>query len=307
MQKYLKILLLFTVLNFRILSAEKYRGEVFLLLRDPISTSLGNLGVSYPLSPGTSFLNPSLTPFLPSHLYLTHYEMYNGFISLENIYLKLPYFENISILFSHLHSQPIEVTELIDNSLGISEGNVEIIGKHQFKFSLFNLSFGREVNENSLFGLNIKIFRESFSDYFENGTGVDIGYQYHYDKTLNIGIVLRDALFTLLKGNSIESISPSISFGLTKETQKLLLSLEADIFTDGPYPGAIINVGKVTMDIKAGAQYKPKENLSIRLGFYRGYINAGAGIQFGKFQLDYSITPNPELYITHKVGIGRCF
>ncbi len=305
--KFLKSLLFLSILNFGILSGEKYRGEVFLLMRDPISTSMGNIGSSYPLSPGSSNLNPSLTPSLSSHLYLTHYEMYKGFISLENIYLKLPFMQNSSVLLSYLHSQQIEVTELIDNSLGVSEGNIQITGKHPYKFYLLNLSFGKDVKENFFFGLNVKMFRESFSDYFANGVGVDLGYYYRYNNTLNFGIVLKDALFTLLKGSSIESIAPSMSLGITRETQNLLLSFETDIFTDGPYPGAILNIGSITMDIKVGAQYNPKENLSIRLGFYRGYINAGAGLKIGKIQLDYSLTPNPELYLTHKLGVGTCF
>lgn len=309
MQKLLIILSVWLIFNVDLVLAEKYRGEVFRIINDPASTAMGFTGVSYPVSLPSTIMNPASLSFAQDGAYFSHFELYGGFISLENLCFKYNTERSdvtSGFYLTFLHSDPLEITQLRDANLGIVEGNIEVTGKDAYKFYLFTFAFGREVNEFSNFGLNLKLFRENFSNYQENGAGLDIGYIITF-KDLNLGVTVRDAIFSFFTGNSSETSSPSINFGITKINRELIWNVETDIFTDGHYPGSLLNVSNFSFDLKAGVEYRPTESLGLRLGFYRGYFNAGAGLKIKRFNIDYSISPNPELYTTHKIGAGLCF
>lgn len=309
MQKSLKSVLLCYLLGIGFVSAEKYRGEIFLLLRDPVSTAKGNTGVSDPQSLGTILLNPSLVNLVSPGAYFSHFEGYNGLIAVENLSVKIDIggvLNKSAINIFYLHSDPLEVTKLKDENLGIVEGNIEVIGTHLYRFFLLSWITGKEISKKSYFGVSIKLFRESFYNYAENGAGVDLGYFIHL-KNLAVGITARDVFFSIFKGKSLEVAYPSFVLGLTKISKSMNWIMEAELFSDGPYPGAIISLGRLSMDFKFGAEYRPTDNLAVRIGFYRGYFNGGAGINWKKLNLDYSISPNPELNVTHKIGAGICF
>ncbi len=309
MQKFLRLFVICYFLNSGLLTAQKYRGEIFLLLRDPVSTAKGNSGVSTPQSLGAMLLNPSLVNLTNSGVYFSHFEIFKGLIASENLSLKFdvgigPYKNGFNIFY--LHSDPIEVTRLTDENLGVVEGNIEVSGAHVYRFYLITWITGQQINKNSYFGTAVKLFRETFFNYVENGAGVDLSYTILL-KDLTIGISARDVFFSVFKGKSLELANPSFGLGFTKTSNNLNWSMEADFFTDGPYPGAIINIGKLSTDFKFGAEYRPVENFAVRFGFYRGYLSAGAGLKWKKFAIDYSISPNPELNTTHKIGAGICF
>ncbi|MDI6851035.1 MAG: hypothetical protein QMD82_03755 [bacterium] len=305
----MKFILLFYLCGSGFVSAEKYRGEIFLLLRDPVSTAKGNTGISDPQSLGTVLLNPSLVNLVNPGVYFSHFEVYSGLIAAENLNLKIDIdgaLNKNAINIFYLHSDPMEVTRLKDENLGIVEGNIEVDGTQLYRFYLFSWVTGKEISEKSYFGASIKLFRESFYNYAENGAGVDLGYFVRF-KNLALGITARDVFFSIFKGKSLEVVHPSFVLGLTKISKNLNWSMEAELFSDGPYPGAIISLGRLSIDFKFGAEYRPMDNFAVRMGFYRGYFNAGAGIKWKKLNLDYSISPNPELNVTHKIGAGICF
>lgn len=309
MQKWLKLFFLCFICNIGISSAEKYRAEIFRTMYDPASTARGFSGVADSFSIQSAFLNPACINSPRSGLYFSHFELYKGFISMENVFVKFnsgnPDYST-GIYVSYLHSDPLEITQLRDSALGIIEGNIEVTGKYIYKFYFVSGTIGRKISEKASFGVNIKFFRERFYTYYENGTGIDIGYLIAL-KDINFGITLRDAIFSFFTGKSSETASPSLNFGITKFTQNFSWNLESELFSDGPYPGALLNAGKLSLEVKMGAEYRPTENLALRAGFYRGYFNGGVGLRLRQFFVDYSISPNPELYTTHKIGAGICF
>lgn len=303
LQKYLQFLTYFVFVTS--ISAEKYRGEVFRLLYPPALVSMGNIGAAYSPEPLSSAINPSIISKTTT-LYFYHGELYSGLIGIESFFLSTSnLFENLNtgLSINLIHSDRLEVTEIRDSSW--TQGTIDIIGRKPYLFYNLNFISARPINEKSSFGLSFKIFREEFHDYAENGLGVDLGYLVH-NKGLTYGFVLRDAFYSIFKGSRIETVAPSLLIGITLHEERLSWSLELEIFTDGPYLGALYNYKNFSIEGKTGFAYNLTENLGLRFGFYRGYLNAGINLKYKKFRLDYAISPHPDLNITHRVGAGLC-
>ncbi|MEO0198870.1 MAG: hypothetical protein ABIM44_01210 [candidate division WOR-3 bacterium] len=302
-QKYLQLFIYFVFVTS--ISAEKYRGEVFRLFYPPALVSMGNTGVAYTPEPLSSTINPSIISKTKT-VYFYHGELYSGLIGLESFFFSTPnIFENLNTAISvnFIHSDRLEVTEIRD-SLS-TEGAVNVIARKPYLFYNLNIISARPINERSNFGFSLKVFREQFHDYVENGLGVDLGYVFQ-NRRLTYGFVLRDAFYSIFKGNSIEKVAPSLLIGATLNDEKLAWSIELEIFTDGPYPGALYTYKNFSIEGKTGFAYILTENLGLRLGFYRGYLNAGINLKYKRFRLDYAISPHPDLNVTHRVGAGIC-
>lgn len=305
-QKFIKfsvILILFSFAN-----AEKYRGEIFRLFNLPNSVGMGNTGVAYTSNPLFSPINPAIKT-AGSAAYFSHSEIYAGFISLESAYLysgDLLQGLGSGVFINILHSDKLDVTEITDSSSTPEEGNINIITRKPYYFYNINFITSREISNKASFGVSLKIFREQFYDYVENGIGVDIGYLFQ-TRNVNYGIVLRDAFYSVFKGNSIETLSPSILAGINITQDKIHWNLELEIFSDGPYPGALFSYRNFSLEGRTGFSYFINPNIEIRFGFQRGYLSAGIGLKYSKFILDYSLSPHPDLETSHRIGAGICF
>ena len=301
--KFSAILILFSFAN-----AEKYRGEILRLFYLPNSVGMGNTGVAYTPNPLFSTINPAIKT-AGSAAYFSHSEIYSGFISLESAYLysgDLLQGLGSGIFINILHSDKLDVTEITDSSSTPEEGNINIITRKPYFFYNINIITSREINNKAGFGISLKIFREQFYDYAENGIGVDIGYFLQTQK-VNYGIVLRDAFYSVFKGNSIETLSPSVLAGINITQDKIRWNLELEVFSDGPYPGALFSYRNFSLEGRTGFSYSINPNIDIRFGFQRGYLSAGIGLKYIRFLLDYSLSPHPDLELSHRIGAGICF
>jgi len=174
------------------------------------------------------------------------------------------------------------------------------------------LSYSRRVSEVFSYGANVKFIRRDNGESSATGVGFDVGALAVIDR-LTLGVNVQDVTSTLVAWNTgrNELIIPTLKIGGSYAAdlfgQRLSPVADVDVRFEGRGSSANLNLGPVSFDFHAGAEFAFEEIAALRVGYTDiGSLTMGAGVRLPKITLDYSFSKfdsEEQLGNTHRVSI----
>ncbi|OQX56599.1 MAG: hypothetical protein B5M53_00575 [Candidatus Cloacimonas sp. 4484_209] len=168
----------------------------------------------------------------------------------------------------------------------------------------FFLNGAVKKNNNLFIGFNVKFLRKSFAEFSANGFGSDLGIIYIPNKSLRLGMNLKDITSSFLLWNTgkKEFIYPKIRAGVSVlanfffiTPSEIHLSTDAEIRLDHRLMSSQVSYKSLNADFSFGLEYIFKQTVSLRMGSDHGALSTGLGISYKGINIDYAILANDEL------------
>lgn len=178
----------------------------------------------------------------------------------------------------------------------VDENNI-IVDRTSTSETAFILSWANSVYKRLLFGTNFKLVRQDMYNFYDTGTGIDIGFLYKMQLIpLNIGLNFQN-LF-LLGMDEQWPLNLRCGFAGRLLDGKLRVAFD--------FSHSFIEGKNLWQGMGFGAEYQPFELLSLRLGRNRTESTFGLGFRWKRFGLDYAFATH-ELGSTHKFSLNMGF
>jgi hypothetical protein len=174
-------------------------------------------------------------------------------------------------------------------------------------------SYGRAFGDRFNAGVSAKlIYRDIISDN-AFGIGLDVGAIYVPLAWLDLGLNVQDAATTLLsyKTGKKESIYPTTRVGTRLHGARGRFSsaifADADLRFEGIDYGAQFSGGPVSIDSHLGLEISYLDKIAARIGSNAGSLTLGAGLSFGRFDVDVAMRDHADLDNTFLVSLTADF
>jgi len=174
-------------------------------------------------------------------------------------------------------------------------------------------SYGRMFGERMSGGVSAKVIYRDIVDQSAFGLGLDLGARYTLTNWIDLGLNLQDISTTLLSYSTgtKESIFPTAKIGARFHSGRgrLLGSIytDADVRFEGRDYAAQISAGPVSADTHLGLEISYLEKLAARIGSDAGNLTLGAGLKFGRFNVDVAMRDHSDLENTYLVSLAARF
>jgi len=180
---------------------------------------------------------------------------------------------------------------------------LDIIEAHNIMFAL---SFARSVGQNLNWGVSAKYLYEKIYVFSANGIAFDLGLTYDLPITgLTVGAAaLNFGTMTEMDKEAVE-LPATLKAGIA---YRLPVDLYGQVLIAGDYVNFLDNASHMHL----GIEYLLKNIFALRTGYLTGYeeksIQAGAGVRFSKYSLDYGFAPfNSDIGDSHRISLGIRF
>lgn len=170
-----------------------------------------------------------------------------------------------------------------------------------------NLSMGRKIGDRLMAGVTAKFVQETLESETAGTFAADLGMIYKLDRA-NVSAVIQHA------GAGLKMVSESAPLPLTVRLgasqkfvqDKLLAAVEISKAndSDASFHGGVEY--RLTQIIALRGGYTATPGQSTDLGGLTG-ANAGLGMTFNRFNLDYSVSPFGDLGLSHRFSLGYKF
>ncbi len=286
----------------------KYQGDILTLFQTPVNASLGGDHVVLPDTNSYTFQNPS---FAPSYrqIGISHYIYHDGFLNIESLYfagLSEGHY-TLSIFAGYIHSQPVELTSLIDTSEGAVNGNIKIQEEKAYKSVYMKTQASRKVSANTSAGLSIAFLLENLPDYNIQGLSIDAGVTYIPSPIITTGFLIKNLLSTKIENGQKEILRPAFLASVSTGFEKLKYVFTLVAEDDGAKNYALFTVNSMSVYAAVGVEYQISKKIKFRAGTGRRGITMGAGLLFNRIGVDYGIVPSGEIGMTHKLRLYYSF
>ncbi|MDA1353854.1 MAG: PorV/PorQ family protein [bacterium] len=215
-----------------------------------------------------------------------------NFQFLETNYMGLQYIVPASWGTFGLGYSSAELGGIEESTLNEDSGRLELTGdSFGYAGRAIYLSASSTFFDRLMVGGNFKIVSETLHSNSASGFGLDLGLIYKMGASwtgitdeIDLGLALRNIMPPSLKWDtegSAEATVPTVmALGISSKflDERLLASLD------------IQNKTGRDMSLHLGFEYWIVESLALRFGYGSAQLNLGAGLQFDRFHLDYSIT-----------------
>ncbi|MCD6502399.1 OmpA family protein [bacterium] len=174
---------------------------------------------------------------------------------------------------------------------------------------LFTIAAGKNFGDKLNLGLSLKHLQSYIGEYSAFGFGADIGAQYRIDEKAVLAATLRDALGTHIRWSTglWEQKLPSLWWGgkydIAMPSIRGGLSLAGEFETRFENYDGIVDLGPISIDPHIGAELNLLKHIYLRAGIERNSLAAGVGLGISFFRVDYAFVNNPDLDVTHRIGI----
>lgn len=193
----------------------------------------------------------------------------------------------------------------------------------------FICTYSKQSKKNFAYGINLKVINRNAGKFAKSwGFGFDLGGIYQVNKTMKIGVNIKDITSTFnawtyslsesdkeifaltnneIPKNAIELTYPKMNIGLSKQLGNnkfgAILMSDAEISIDGER-NTIVKMHPISIDLKFGTEFYYKKILYLRVGannIQHGtnsenkkrisvQPNVGVGIKLFAFNIDYAIS-----------------
>lgn len=148
-------------------------------------------------------------------------------------------------------------------------------------------------------GVNFKFVHRAHHIESATGVGFDVGAQYKATEQLFFGATVQDVTTTLMAWSTgrNELVSPTLKLGAAYQIDALggtiTPALDFDVMAEGREYASTFNVGPVSVNPRAGLEYRFQNLFAIRGGYSDTQdLTFGAGIHLPKLYLDYAFGQN---------------
>ena len=293
--------------------AEKHAGDFLALGAGARALGMGSAFVAVSDGATSAYYNPAgLLKLKTREANLMHSEQFGGLENYNTISggSSLSDREAIGFTLLHIGVGDIKYTRLFDPSKALSDSNRPEIASRQDATDLaLLLSGARKLSPRLGIGATVKILRRAIGNDTAFGYGIDLGAQYHFGCSLNLGVVFRDVTGTRVSWDgqlSNDRISPTMDagaayFGAVPWIGGMYtLAASISYFGDSPRIKGIN-----TMNL--GLEYWLRDILAFRAGFAEGNGTFGLGLArlplISSSSLDYAFLSHSELDSTHRVSM----
>lgn len=319
------------------LTTAKYAGEFLGLGVGGRSLGMGGAYVAVAQDVTAGYWNPAGLAFLQyPEVMLMHSRQFSGVVNYDYGSFGLPVGGKSSLGFSliRLGVDGINETALRNPNVGIGETYVDENGQlvrntpyvvdtfGATDYALF-LTYSKRVSQTFSYGGNVKLINRSIGDNSAWGVGFDVGFLFNPTSKLLVGVNLQDVTSTMLAWDTgrRELIVPSIRTGVTYPIQFSVLggqiqpSLDFIFRFENRREAALANIGRNSLDISMGWEYKYQDAFSVRFGLSdlgqsateihqsgMGQFTAGVGLHFPKLDVDYAFLGHEDLGNTHRIS-----
>jgi hypothetical protein len=192
------------------------------------------------------------------------------------------------------------------------------------------LSYARHHGAHWSYGGSLRFVRQSVPDTLPGedvtsfGAGLDAGVLYMPTDAVTVGVMLRDITTTYLSwsNGTRELVAPTVATGAAfqfhpAEHHALTLALDLAWGFEGRALDSQVDLGRVTLDVRSGAEYWYRNLLALRAGVNGKDLAFGAGLRYKQVGVDYAAslhrffaTDDPDypsdadLDVTHLVSLG---
>ncbi|MBS1519300.1 MAG: hypothetical protein JSS91_14550 [Bacteroidetes bacterium] len=175
---------------------------------------------------------------------------------------------------------------------------IKTLGFELYRESVIKLSFGKVFKDRIFLGINADYFNLSIANYNSaSALGLDIGAMAYISDFMKWGFAVNNLTGSKI-GKTKEKIPQVYRTGLTfQPSENLILILEAE--KDVKYP----------LSVRSGFEYSVLDLADLRAGISTEPVSfsGGIGLNYGLFQLDYSLYNHQELGITHQGTLSLNF
>jgi len=313
--KKIIILLMSCFLLSSILHADKYAGEFLNIGVGVKARALGNAFVALADDPTATYWNPAGIYYCNNLSFnIMHSEEYAGNLKYDAISAVYPLDDakKFGFLITRTGISGIPLTELEDPNDTISVHNPPYAYKYVSDADYTGyLSFSSKLFTDISFGITTKLIYRIIGDIKASGIGLDAGFLYKVNPSIQVGLNIRDAIGTSIwwKNGETETVSPNILAGASTRFVFPIINVpsrllcQTDIYFENRKGAAQLSVGKASLDFHAGMLFDIAPFLSIACGIDREYFTAGAFISYKNYTLQYAFEDNPDLDIIHRISI----
>ena len=161
------------------------------------------------------------------------------------------------------------------------------------------LTYAFRSSDRLALGVNLKLLSRSLLDESAMGVGFDIGAQFRATDELSLGATVQDVTTTLMAWSTgrNELVSPTLKVGAGYALGFLggtvTPAVDFDIMFENRRFASTFNVGAVSVNPRAGLEYRYKDVFALRGGYSDTQdLTFGAGIHLPKLYLDYAYGQN---------------
>lgn len=319
------------------LTTAKYAGEFLGLGVGGRSLGMGGAYVAAAQDVTAGYWNPAGLSFLEyPEVMLMHSRQFSGVVNYDYGSFGMPVGGKSSLGFSviRLGVDGIKETALRNPDIGLGETyvdeNGQLVRNTPFEIDTFGatdyalyLTYSKRVSQTFSYGGNVKLINRSIGDNSAWGVGFDVGFLFNPVSKLLVGVNMQDVTSTMLAWDTgrRELIIPSIRAGVTYPVAFSTLggqiqpSVDFIFRFENRQEAALANLGRNSLDISMGWEYKYQDAFSLRFGFSDlgqsateiqqaglGQFTAGVGLHFPKLHVDYAFLGHDDLGNTHRIS-----
>ncbi len=178
------------------------------------------------------------------------------------------------------------------------------------------LTYAFRAHQQLNVGVNMKLVLRSMADGSAYGVGFDVGAQYRVSEKFLLGANLQDVTTTLIAWSTgtNDLVSPTAKIGAAYAFDVpggvLMPAVDFDIMGENRQFASVAHVGPVSINPRAGLEYRFRDLFAIRGGFSDTQnFTVGAGVHLPKLYLDYAFGQNPmgaesfSTEATHRISV----
>lgn len=277
MRKTLFLLLFIFFYSF----SQEYVGEFEELGTSACAVGFGQAMVALKKDGSSFYYNPSLTCLHnKKEFYFYHSENYGGQFRNEYFSFILPkgkYAIGFSLYANLIPDIPY--CSLPNPDLPPNESTNKPVIKQVFAYDLipyFNFAFF--LREFLLIGFNLKLIYRNIYVHYGFGGGIDIGLSLIPQEDIILGLRVRNITSApiIWSDKKVERAKPNLAIGVSKNFGPLTIAYEG-----------LPSLNKLPDNNGFGLEYKIKDIISLRGGFYNHCFSFGFGVNYRSVYLDY--------------------
>jgi hypothetical protein len=302
----------------------KYAGEFMATGFGGRALSMGGAHVAVANDVSSVYWNPAgLMSMDYPEIGLMHEQRFGGLLSYNYGGVAWPFGPKYTLALSVTRSGVDDIPDT-RNALIDLNGNGQLDPNERLdpsKVRSFNtadwvayLTYAFRSNERFALGINLKLIHRDYEVESAMGVGFDVGAMYRATDALTVGATIQDVTKTLMAWSTgrNELISPTLKLGGGYAIEALggtiTPAVDFDIMFEGREFASTVSVGPVSLNPRAGLEYRFKNLFALRGGYSDTQnLTFGAGIHLPKLYLDYAYGQN-DLFTefqdaTHRISL----
>ena len=320
----LTIILLFTSLGIYAQgSGNKYAGEFLSIGVGGRPLGMGGAFVALANDVTAGYWNPALLSKINYPQFsLMHDARFGNLVNYNYGAIGIPFGKNASLGISMIMMGVDDIQDTRNALIDLNGNGVLDPGERldPDKITTFNttdyafyLTYSKRHSDNFSYGANLKVIRRNIAEESAWGLGFDVGASYTLMNRILLGANLQDITTTYLTWTTgkKEVITPTAKLGagymINLWKGVLTPAVDFDVRFENRRSASNANLGPVSFDMHAGAEYTFQNLFSIRGGYNDiGNLTLGAGIKLPKINIDYSFVKfdgDENLGNTHRISL----